>query len=161
MLRSLPCMENSELVMALLSNSSHGQRQHYMILTDDMPRKDMPIQSATSHMPSIVFPILSSSPPYVEVTDNFSGRSKLNNFDLNDEYVDSDDGMKDVERLPARVDLGPISLEYPSWVQQESHQSSPPKTSENSDSASAQSPSNSSGDAHVYLIMQRTLHSTT
>lgn len=161
MLRSLPCMENSELVMALLSNSSHGQRQHYMILTDDMPRKDMPIQSATSHMPSIVFPILSSSPPYVEVTDNFSGRSKLNNFDLNDEYVDSDDGMKDVERLPARVDLGAISLEYPSWVQQESHQSSPPKTSENSDSASAQSPSNSSGDAHVYLIMQRTLHSTT
>lgn len=111
MLRSLPCMENSELVMALLSNSSHGQRQHYMILTDDMPRKDMPIQSATSHMPSIVFPILSSSPPYGEVTDNFSGRSKLNNFDLNDEYVDSDDGMKDVERLPARVDLGPISLE--------------------------------------------------
>ncbi|CAI9767795.1 unnamed protein product [Fraxinus pennsylvanica] len=141
-LRSLPCMENSESIMALLSNGSYGQRQHCMIPTDDMPRKDKPRHLATSQRPGVVFPILSSSPPYAEVRDNSSGRSKLNNFDLNDVYVDSDDGMEDAEMLPAPVDLGAVSLEHPSWVQQESHQSSG-----NSDSASAQSPSSSSGDA--------------
>ncbi|CAI9774254.1 unnamed protein product [Fraxinus pennsylvanica] len=144
MLRSLPCMENSESVLALLSNGSRGQRQHSMIPTDDMPKKHKPIQSATSQRPDAVFPVLSSSPAYAVVRDNSAGRSKLNNFDLNDVYVDSDDGMENVERLPAPVDLGAGSLECSSWVQQESHQSSP-RTSGNSDSASAQSPS--SGDA--------------
>ncbi|KAL2556464.1 Squamosa promoter-binding-like protein 1 [Forsythia ovata] len=146
MSRSLPCMENSESVLALLSNGSHGQRQHCMIPTDDMQRKDKPIQSATSQRPGDVFPVLSSSPAYAEARDNSAGRSKLKNFDLNDVYVDSDDGMEDVERLPAPLDLGAGSLEYPSWAQQESHQSSPPQTSGNSDSAS-QSPSSSSGYA--------------
>ncbi|CBI37021.3 unnamed protein product, partial [Vitis vinifera] len=76
-----------------------------------------------------------------------SWQIKLNNFDLNDIYIDSDDGMEDLERSPVPENLGTGSLECPSWVQQDSHQSSPPQTSGNSDSASAQSPSSSSGEA--------------
>lgn len=151
-------MENSESVLALLSNGSRGQRQHSLIPADDMPKKDKPIQSATSQRPDIAFPVLSSSPAYEVVRDNSAGRSKLNNFDLNDVYVDSDEGTEDVERLPTPVDLGAGSREYSLWAQQESHQSSPPRTSGNSDSASAPSPSCSSGDAQVYLITQCTLH---
>ncbi|CAA3009995.1 squamosa promoter-binding 1 [Olea europaea subsp. europaea] len=146
-LRSLPCMENSESVLALLSNGSRGQRQHSLIPADDMPKKDKPIQSATSQRPDIAFPVLSSSPAYEVARDNSAGRSKLNNFDLNDVYVDSDEGTEDVERLPTPVDLGAGSREYSLWAQQESHQSSPRRTSGNSDSASAPSPSCSSGDA--------------
>ncbi|KAL0389771.1 UNVERIFIED_CONTAM: Squamosa promoter-binding-like protein 12 [Sesamum calycinum] len=75
------------------------------------------------------------------------GRSKLNNFDLNDIYVDSDDGMDDIERSTVPQGLG---IGCSSWAQQESHQSSPPQTSGNSDSASAQSPSSSSGEAQSH-----------
>lgn len=71
---------------------------------------------------------------------------KMNNFDLNDIYIDSDDGTEDVERSPP-LNPATSSLDYPSWIRQESHQSSPPQTSRNSDSASDQSPSSSSGDA--------------
>ncbi|KAL3754352.1 hypothetical protein ACJRO7_001563 [Eucalyptus globulus] len=74
------------------------------------------------------------------------GQSKLNNFDLNDTYIDSDDGMEDLDRSPVPANLGTSSIDCPSWMQQESHQSSPPQTSGTSDSASAQSPSSSSGD---------------
>ena len=56
---------------------------------------------------------------------------------LNDIYIDSDDGMEDPERSLVPENLGTGSLECPSWVQQDSHQSSPPQTSGNSYSASA------------------------
>ncbi|KAK8639625.1 hypothetical protein V6N13_137998 [Hibiscus sabdariffa] len=82
-----------------------------------------------------------------KVQGNTAGVVKMNNFDLNDIYVDSDDGTDDIERSPAPLNTGTSSLDCPSWVQQDSHQSSPPQTSGNSDSASAQSPSCSSGDA--------------
>ena len=85
-----------------------------------------------------------------EARDSTSGQVKMNNFDLNDIYIDSDDGTEDIERSPVPATVGTSSLDCPSWVQQDSHQSSPPQTSGNSDSASAQSPSSSSGDAQVY-----------
>ncbi|CAN1236330.1 Squamosa promoter-binding-like protein 12 [Linum grandiflorum] len=72
--------------------------------------------------------------------------SKMNNFDLNDAYIDSDDGTEDVERSPVPTNGGTSSVGCPSWAQQDSHQSSPPQTSGNSDSASPQSPSSSNGD---------------
>ncbi|MBA0862258.1 hypothetical protein Goshw_006396 [Gossypium schwendimanii] len=81
-----------------------------------------------------------------EVPSNTAGAVKINNFDLNDIYIDSDDETDGIERSPAPVNAGTGSLDCPSWVQQDSHQSSPPQTSRNSDSASAQSPSSSSGD---------------
>ncbi|KFK37474.1 squamosa promoter binding 1 [Arabis alpina] len=69
---------------------------------------------------------------------------KVNDFDLNDIYIDSDDGT-DIERSPPLTNPASSSLDYPSWV----HQSSPPQTSRNSDSASDQSPSSSSEDAQM------------
>ncbi|AEC10798.1 squamosa promoter binding protein-like 1 [Arabidopsis thaliana] len=77
-------------------------------------------------------------------TENRSEKQvKMNDFDLNDIYIDSDD--TDVERSPPPTNPATSSLDYPSWI----HQSSPPQTSRNSDSASDQSPSSSSEDAQM------------
>ncbi|XP_068658647.1 squamosa promoter-binding-like protein 1 [Aristolochia californica] len=68
-------------------------------------------------------------------------------IDLNNIYDDSQDCM-DVTKesfCPANLPTG--CIDYPAWVLQDSHQSSPPHTSGNSDTASAQSPSSSNGDA--------------
>ncbi|XP_057995783.1 squamosa promoter-binding-like protein 1 isoform X2 [Hevea brasiliensis] len=100
------------------------------------------MQTSSSVKPSIP----SNYPAYSEVRDSTAGQVKMNNFDLNDIYVDSDDGAEDIERSPVATNIGTSSLDFPSWVQQDSHQSSPPQTSGNSDSVSAQSPSSSSGD---------------
>ncbi|OWM79735.1 squamosa promoter-binding-like protein 1 [Punica granatum] len=83
---------------------------------------------------------------YTEGRNPTGRQSKLNKFDLNDVYVDSDDGLEDLERSPVPANPRTDSLDCPSWMQQESHQSSPPQTSGTSDSASALSPSSSSGD---------------
>nr|AVV48326.1 squamosa promoter binding-like protein [Litchi chinensis] len=123
---------NSDVVSTLLS---HGQgppkpfRQHL-----SEPVSEMPQQGARAH-----------GARGVAVQDGTTGGAKMNNFDLNDIYIDSDDGTDDVERSPIPVNLGTGSLDCPSWIQQDSQQSSPPQTSGNSDSASAQSPSSSSG----------------
>lgn len=79
------------------------------------------------------------------------GQNKLNNFDLNDVYIDSDDGLEDLERSHVPVKPRTNSLGCLSWMPQESHQSSPPQTSGTSDSASALSPSSSNGDTQVTL----------
>ena len=71
-------------------------------------------------------------------------QTKVNDFDLNDIYIDSDDGT-DLERSsPPTTTTNPAtsSPDYPSWIHQ---------TSRNSDSASDQSPSSSSEDAQVYM----------
>ncbi|GAA0152189.1 hypothetical protein LIER_10730 [Lithospermum erythrorhizon] len=82
-----------------------------------------------------------------EVGNGPAERTKLNNFDLNDVYIDSDDGIEDAERFPVSTEIGTGSPGYPSWTQQDSLQSSPPQTSGTSGSASAQSPSSSNGEA--------------
>lgn len=89
---------------------------------------------------------------FADGRDATGGQSKLNNFDLNDAYIDSDDGIEDLDRSLVPANLGTSSLDCPSWMQQESHQSSPPQTSGTSDSASAQSPSSSSGDTQVFTV---------
>ncbi|KAI3449341.1 hypothetical protein Pfo_006006 [Paulownia fortunei] len=152
LLNNLPSLRNSELVSMLLSNGSLGQRsrqEHCITPGDEMPRKDGDLH-ATSQRPGIVLHAQASSQIYAQGTETSGGRSKLNNFDLNDVYVDSDDGMDYIERSTVPQSLGTVSIGCPSWVQQESHQSSPPQTSGNSDSASAQSPSSSSGEAQSH-----------
>ncbi|CAF1798438.1 squamosa promoter-binding-like protein 1 isoform X1 [Brassica napus] len=70
-------------------------------------------------------------------------QTKVNDFDLNDIYIDSDDGGTDLERSsPPTTTTNPAtsSPDYPSWIHQ---------TSRNSDSASDQSPSSSSEDAQM------------
>ncbi|XP_010469241.1 PREDICTED: squamosa promoter-binding-like protein 12 [Camelina sativa] len=77
------------------------------------------------------------------VLDKSQKQVKMNAFDLNDVYIDSDD-TTDIERSsPPPTNPATSSLDY----HQDSRQSSPPQTSRNSDSASDQSPSSSSRDA--------------
>lgn len=152
MLNNLASVGNSELVSMLISNGSPGQtsgQEHCTTLGDEMPQKVGDLH-VTSQRPGIVLHSQDGSQFYAQGLDTSGGRSKLNNFDLNDIYVDSDDETDDMERSTAPQGLGAVSIGCPSWVQQDSHQSSPPQTSGNSDSASAQSPSSSSGEAQVY-----------
>ncbi|KAI4325052.1 hypothetical protein MLD38_030480 [Melastoma candidum] len=87
-----------------------------------------------------------SSPVIANASDAVPGQSKLNNFDLNDVYIDSDDGTDELDRSLVPGAMVDGSLVCPQWMLQDSHQSSPPQTSGTSDSVSAQSPSSSSGE---------------
>ncbi|XP_058084198.1 squamosa promoter-binding-like protein 1 [Magnolia sinica] len=73
-------------------------------------------------------------------------QAKRNNIDLNDIYIDSQDCTEESERTESHA-KGAGARYIPSWVPQDSHQSSPPQTSGNSDSPSAQSLTSSNGDA--------------
>ncbi|XP_019427869.1 PREDICTED: squamosa promoter-binding-like protein 1 [Lupinus angustifolius] len=144
----------SEMVSTLFSNGSQGSptaiRQHQMVSVSKMQQQVMLThdvrvidhQTISSTKPSIT----NSPPSSSEARDSSAGQVKMNNFDLNDIYIDSDDGTEDLERLPISTNQGTSSLDYP-WAHQDSHQSSPPQTSRNSDSASAHSLSSSSGEA--------------
>lgn len=135
---------NSEVASALLSNGPHASGKHHLTGPSSEMLQKGGHDDATPQ-PSILFPIKDSLPAYSDARDSTAGRMKLNNIDLNDVYIDSDDGMEDLERSPVPTNQGTSSFELPLWLQQDSHQSSPPQTSGNSDSASAPSPSSSSG----------------
>ena len=146
----------SEMVSALFSNGSHGsptvtrhdqtvsmtKTQHQVMHTHDARAAEQ--QTMSYAKPSIAY----SPPAYSEARDSTAGQIKVHKFDLNDIYVDSDDGVEDLQRLPVSTNLGISSPDYP-WTQQDSNQSSLPQTSGNSDSVSAQSPSSSSEEAQV------------
>ncbi|XAR56938.1 hypothetical protein NMG60_11024910 [Bertholletia excelsa] len=72
---------------------------------------------------------------------NVGGRVKLNDFDLNHAYDESQDSEENLESCNAG------SLDSTLWGHQDSQKSSPPQTSRNSESLSTQSPSSSSGEA--------------
>ncbi|XP_020228850.1 squamosa promoter-binding-like protein 1 [Cajanus cajan] len=153
LLREGGSSRKSEMVSTLFSNGSQGSptdtRKHETVSVATMQQQmhAHDARAADQHVMSSIKPSVSDSPPaYSEARDSTAGQIKMNNFDLNDIYIDSDDGMEDLERLPVSTNLVTGSLDYP-WTQQDSHQSSPPQTNGNSDSASAQSPSSSSGEA--------------
>ncbi|KAE9618852.1 putative transcription factor SBP family [Lupinus albus] len=144
----------SEMVSTLFSNGTQGSptaiRQHQTLSMSTMQQqvmltRDVRVidhQAISSTKPSIT----NSPPSSSEARDSSAGQVKMNNFDLNDIYIDSDDSTEDLERLPISTNQGTSSLDYP-WAHQVSHQLSPPQTSRNSDSASAHSLSSSSGEA--------------
>ncbi|KAG9156941.1 hypothetical protein Leryth_008996 [Lithospermum erythrorhizon] len=127
--------KSSVLETAIPQRLSHA---HHAIV--DNPPKSL-------QKPGITLPSTVSSLDYVESANGSVGRTKLNDFDLNDVYIDSDDGVEDAEQSPLTTELGTGSPGYPSWMQQDSLQLSPPQTSRTSGSASAQSPSSSNGEA--------------
>ncbi|KAJ4956992.1 hypothetical protein NE237_013775 [Protea cynaroides] len=88
-----------------------------------------------------LYPIGNSIPAKAEVPQSTNERIKLNNIDLNNVYNDSQDCIEDLDRSQV------TGLDCPSWMKLDSHQSSPPQASGNSDTVSAHSPSSSSGDA--------------
>ncbi|KAJ6429558.1 hypothetical protein OIU84_021040 [Salix udensis] len=73
------------------------------------------------------------------------GKIKLNNFDLNNAYDDSQHYVENLERSHAPVDAGMGSFSCPP----DSQKTSPPHTSGKSDSTFSQSPSSSSGEAQI------------
>ncbi|KAF8376664.1 hypothetical protein HHK36_031669 [Tetracentron sinense] len=93
---------------------------------------------------TILSPVKVGLPAKTDAPKAMVGTFKLNNIDLNCVYNESLDCIKG-SHVPANPGTG--SLDHPSWLQPDSHQSSPPQTSGNSDSASALSPSGSNGDA--------------
>ncbi|KAL8150334.1 hypothetical protein V2J09_020142 [Rumex salicifolius] len=136
---------NTKNISAFLSGNPPRPIGPTTTPTLEVPHKQIhsDTQAASSQKSDVIF--LKDSPPtFSEVRDSAVGKPKLNNFDLNDIYVDSDDGADDLERSPG---TGTGSVDCPSWAQQDSLQSSPPQVSGNSDSASALSPSSSSGEA--------------
>lgn len=161
-LNNCPPIGNSDIVSALLSNGPHHglqrlkRQQHCTIpASSEMPQKGLhdvdhhharveEIQNPKCQRPpGFPFNVQDSPPTCTERARDSSARTtKLNNFDLNDIYIDSDDSIEDPP-VPATVSLD---------CQQDSLQSSPPQTSGNSDSASSQSPSSSSGDTQVYYL---------
>ncbi|KAM7276970.1 hypothetical protein ACFE04_018836 [Oxalis oulophora] len=118
----------SDIISALLTNVQDAPRsfkQHLAGHTSPTPQHGGHDQNAQ----------------LLEIQDRSAGKTKMNDFDLNDIYIDSEDGTD----VP--MNMGANSVDCPSWVQPlDSNQSSPPQTSRNSDSASGQSPSSSSGD---------------
>ncbi|XP_058766752.1 squamosa promoter-binding-like protein 1 [Vicia villosa] len=152
LLRERDSSRKSEMVSALFSNGSQGSptviAQHQTLSMNKRQQEMMhahDVSTVDHQLVSSIKPSISNSPPiYSEVRDS-SAQIKMNNFDLNDIYIDSDDGMEDLEILPVSTNIGTSSVDYP-WTQHDSHQSSPPQASGNSDSASAQSPSSSSGE---------------
>ena len=143
----------SKKMSAFLSNDNRNPPrvidQHVPLPDSEIPGKG--VYAADSRgvdmQAGSLFPIKDSPPGY-----STEGRMKLNNFDLNDVYVDSDDGIEDLERSPVNGNFATGSVDFPLWARQDSHQSSPPQTSGNSDSASALSPSSSSGEASVRSV---------
>ncbi|RAL42014.1 unnamed protein product [Cuscuta campestris] len=134
-----PAFRDSELISALTSTESPAPSRP----------KEQPCTASVPKLPNKavnVFHNESSSLATAPGQESSAGRSKLAGFDLNDIYVDSDDGVEGVERLPVPADMVSGSPEFPSWVQKDSQQSSPPQVSGHSDSGSAQSPSSSNGD---------------
>ncbi|XP_059311753.1 squamosa promoter-binding-like protein 1 [Lycium ferocissimum] len=141
LLNNRSILRNPEIA-SLISNGSQAppraKEHQFTNSAAEMPQKRLEdARTASSQSPGVLFPVQSNSEAYAPGRLSTTGRSKLVDFDLNDAYVDSDDCGEDIERSPVP--------ECPSWLQQDSHQSSPPQSG-NSDSASAQSPSSSSGD---------------
>ncbi|KAJ1425611.1 Ankyrin repeat [Sesbania bispinosa] len=168
LLRASGSSRKSEMVSTLFSNGSQGSppviRPHQTVSMTKMQQQVMLAHDASAadpHLMSSIKPSISNSPPsYSDARDSAARQIKMNNFDLNDVYIDSDDGMEDLERLPVSSNLVTSSLDYP-WTQQDSHQSSPPQTSGNSDSGSAHSPSSSSGEAQAEAVWEELCYDLT
>ncbi|XP_048443907.1 squamosa promoter-binding-like protein 12 [Pyrus x bretschneideri] len=62
-----------------------------------------------------------------------SRRFQLNDIDLNNTYDDSQDYVENLGNSHVPASPGTASLGFPSWMQRDSHKSSPPQTSGNSD----------------------------
>lgn len=147
---------NSDVVAALLTNAGpprHSQ-QNLPVIASEVPQsRSCPEDVKAQHIRTEAFQNHTTvlpkkdSPPYSGASDSSAGRSRLHAFDLNDAYIDSDDCTEDVERSLVTVDVATASIECPTYVQQDSDQSSPPQRSGNSDSTATQSPASSCGEA--------------
>ncbi|XP_077240490.1 squamosa promoter-binding-like protein 12 [Tasmannia lanceolata] len=155
---------SSELIPSLVSNGVTNvtvQESRPFCPTSNLDRgtrpQDPPVkpiyQSASVTVASVAIPhkgiVTGNSLAKKLPQESNVERVKLNNIDLNNIYYDSQDCVDGSVRSHNPANLATGGLDYPSCVQLDSHQSSPPQTSGNSDSTSAQSPSSSNGDAQI------------
>ncbi|KAH7666562.1 Ankyrin repeat-containing domain-containing protein [Dioscorea alata] len=103
-------------------------------------------KDAVSAKPAAATTMLSSLPEMVPA-GSVSKKMQLKDFDLNDTYDDTEECIRRCEQLamPATMEAG--SPTCMSWMLPDSHHSSPPQTSGNSEPTSTQSLSSSNGDA--------------
>ncbi|KAJ0092906.1 hypothetical protein Patl1_24750 [Pistacia atlantica] len=105
------------------------------------------VQAPSGFQSTAMFPSRGSLSTKANEPEATYGRSKINNFDLNYVYDDSQENGENLEKSHAPINRGTGSLYCPIWVQPDSNKSSPPHATANSDSTSSQSPSTSSGEA--------------
>ncbi|KAL6988243.1 Cysteine desulfurase mitochondrial [Sarracenia purpurea var. burkii] len=118
---------NSEVVSALLSNSPQGAsrsiQKNLPVTTPEVPRRGICVEDARDQnlqTRAFLNPSINYAPSYSEAKDSIAGRNRLNNFDLNDAYVDSDDHIEDLARPPVSL-AQRTTIECPVWVQQDYH----------------------------------------
>ena len=111
----------------------------------------VPGKDAVSAIPAATATMLSSLPEMVPA-GSVSKRLQLKDFDLNDTYDDTEECIRRCEQLaiPATLETG--SPTCMSWMLPDSHHSSPPQASGNSEPTSTQSLSSSNGDAQVTAL---------
>ncbi|KAI4335070.1 hypothetical protein L6164_013751 [Bauhinia variegata] len=124
--------------------SAYDKTQKY--LTSSNSGKGI-LNSPSGQQPSNVHLPRDGFPPQLVAAETTVGRNGLNNIDLNNVCDDIQDDGENPGKSHPGMTSGIGSLGHPSWLQYDSHKSSPPQTSRNSDSTSTQSPSSSSGEA--------------
>ncbi|KAL9364918.1 hypothetical protein Peur_042791 [Populus x canadensis] len=107
------------------------------------------LQAPSGSQSITLFPSRNNLPAKTNEPEATVGRIKLNNFDLNNAYDDSQHYVENLERSHSPVDTGMGSFSCPLWVWSDSQKTSPPHTSGKSDSTFSQSPSSSSGEAQI------------
>lgn len=130
------------------SSSRMAQKREFMDIVSGEKFRTPPAQLSNIHIPTR---------DCIAVNANASntGMEKIKEFniDLNDVYDDSEECMEPLEICDAPICVRNVSASYPVWIHQDSDKSSPPQTSANSGSLSTQSPSSSSGEAQVLLLI--------
>lgn len=123
--------------------------QHRMVTND---AKAGTTQTLSCLEPSNLFSSRDGLPAKLNAQETTTGRTNLRNIDLNNISNDSQDCLENFDRCNAPVNPNAGSLSCPLWLKKELQKSSPPQTGANSDSTSARSLSNSSGEAQVYIF---------
>ncbi|KAK1317504.1 Squamosa promoter-binding-like protein 1 [Acorus calamus] len=115
-------------------------------------RQGLPSQNPTSLLPVHDGLPAKSNSPHLAPPPASTTRKPKNDFDLNDTYDASQDCIEVYEgSSPGDLETGTFNCA--SWMLQDSHQASPPRTSGNSDSGSAQSTSSSNGESRTDRIV--------
>lgn len=138
---------SSEAANALVSNGASAQESARPLCLASKKTCISSIQGSPLKLTNHTGPVSASEMPSKMMASPESAIKtvRLKDFDLNSTYSEECGDGCDKSTIP--VHLGTGSPNCQSWLQPDSQQSSPPQTSGNSDSTSAQSLSSSNGDA--------------
>lgn len=135
----------------MVANSANLPMSEVLGKSMDVVNAESGISQNLSTQPELIFPRKDCSTVKAISTDNLVRQKKLHNIDLNNVYDDSQDCMGVLKDSDHCQNPGNVPSGCPLWVSQNPHKSSSTRTSGNSASTSSFSPSNSSGEAQVYI----------